>query len=588
MNRSSINSRALGILSLFLGATAGIAPAADRAVANVRVLHLCPDSGRVDVFVNGSATPFVSSLAFPHGTAFVEGPAGSYSFDIARAGAGIENSELSVPPTPLEGDGFYTGVAFDRFASIKGMILQEDFTAPPTGDFRARVFHAASGVGPVDLLALDSAGNTILLNDVSFGAQGTLTLVGGSYRVGLDLNNNLEPELTFVLPVIAPGTVLNLFAVADSFGAFLLAQFQDGTTLRINPEEADVRFAFDFGLGVGQEGWSFLTPPPFAGSAAVATAGGITIQTSNNTNSFGFFDSPLLELESGDFGTFEAEVVVSTDIANAGLVPQIRIRASDVDYARSTVFVVSSQGNANLAPTPAGRAYRIPFSLLAGRESARLSFDVLNFDGDAANARLTLEQITIRKLFGGLGVISPSGFEVANLDFSGGEANGFTARTAAPLRAPTFQATDAGLWIAGEAPGQFRSGGSGNDIFGFWGLETNIPLAAGRLYRIAATFASDSTTDQSNLTIPAYRFRVNDSSLQSSVYLNAESTTDALPSPTTTATVTQALWYRTPPGIEGNTWTFSFDYLYAPSTDNDASIGVYLQGFTVTEFPEFD
>jgi hypothetical protein len=219
------------------GATVRIDPRAPTAF--LRVLHLSPDAPAVDVFVNDGDDPVVADLAFPDGTGYLAVPAASYDIDVAPAGSSADDAVLSVDDLALAANGFYTAVAFDELATITALPVVDDYTGLAAGAIRVRLIHAAAAVGEVDVWNVPDTGDpTPLWTDVGFGVAGTaLDLPEGTYTVGVDVDNDASPDLTFELPELDAGSFVNVFAVNDEDGdVFLLAQLRDGSTARIDPE----------------------------------------------------------------------------------------------------------------------------------------------------------------------------------------------------------------------------------------------------------------------------------------------------------------------------------------------------------------
>lgn len=203
--------------------------------AGIRVLHLSPDAPAVDVFANETG-PVVTGLEFPEGTDFLEVDAGTYDFQIAASGSNAAEAVLEVNGLELEAGGFYTAVAYDELESISALALVEDFSEPAAGNIRVRAIHTAAGVGEVDIWNVTDPENPApLYENVGFGVAGEAAdLPAGAYAIGFDVDADAVPDLTFELPELAAGSIANLFAVNDG-SVFLLAQFADGTTARIDP-----------------------------------------------------------------------------------------------------------------------------------------------------------------------------------------------------------------------------------------------------------------------------------------------------------------------------------------------------------------
>jgi hypothetical protein len=62
-------------------------------------------------------------------------------------------------------------------------------------------------------------------------------LDAGAYTLGVDVDDDMTPDLTFVLPALPAGTFANVFAANDDAGdVFLVAELRDGSTVRIDAE----------------------------------------------------------------------------------------------------------------------------------------------------------------------------------------------------------------------------------------------------------------------------------------------------------------------------------------------------------------
>jgi uncharacterized protein (DUF2141 family) len=237
---TDVSKDVLGDAPADLPGDPGVDPGGDiptPAKARLRAIHLSPDAPAVDIFANGGATAAVTNLVFPAGTGYLELDAGTYTFDVAPKDAGVGASVLQVKDLPLESGKSYTAVAYDAVASIKALALVDDYAGLEAGKIRVRAIHAAAGVGQVDIWNIPAMGDpAALYTDVDFGAVGAyLDLPAGAYTLGIDVDNDGTPDLTFTTPALAAGTVANVFAVKQASAVFLLAQFADGTTARIDP-----------------------------------------------------------------------------------------------------------------------------------------------------------------------------------------------------------------------------------------------------------------------------------------------------------------------------------------------------------------
>jgi hypothetical protein len=207
--------------------------------AYLRVLHLSPDAPAVDVFVDGAEDPAVSGLEFPEGTAYLALPAASYDVDVAPAGTSAAASVLPIDDLALAAGTYYTAVAIDEVSRLGVLPLVDDYAGLAGGSIRVRAIHAAPTVGQVDLWNIPESGDpTPLWTNVDFGVAGeALDVPAGAYTIGVDVDNDMTPDLTFALPELAAGSFANVFATnEDGDDVFLLVQLRDGTTVRVNAE----------------------------------------------------------------------------------------------------------------------------------------------------------------------------------------------------------------------------------------------------------------------------------------------------------------------------------------------------------------
>ena len=202
----------------------------------IRVLHLSPDAPNVDVFVNGNDEPAITNLAFGDGTGTIELPAGNYRFDVSATGAPRSEAVITVEEFELERDRNYTIIAFDSLSMIKPLVVEDDFSEVSGDNIRARAIHVAANVREVDVYQVPEGGlRTILAQNVGFGvASDNLSLPARAYTIGLDIDNDSVVDIDYALPSLPAGTIANVYAVSDLLNVFLVAQFADGSTARID------------------------------------------------------------------------------------------------------------------------------------------------------------------------------------------------------------------------------------------------------------------------------------------------------------------------------------------------------------------
>lgn len=202
----------------------------------IRVLHLSPDAPNVDVFVNGNDEPAITNLAFGDGTGTINLPAGNYRFDVSATGAPRSEAVITVEEFELQRDRDYTIVAYDSLSMIKPLVVEDDFSAVGGDNLRVRAIHVAANVREVDVYQVpEGALRTILAQDVVFGGvSDNLSLPARAYTIGLDIDNDSVIDVDYALPSLPAGTIANVYAVSDLLNVFLVAQFADGSTARID------------------------------------------------------------------------------------------------------------------------------------------------------------------------------------------------------------------------------------------------------------------------------------------------------------------------------------------------------------------
>ncbi len=210
-------------------------------MAEIRVLHLGVNAPGVDVFANGEG-PVVENLEFRSSTEYLMVPAGDYTFQISVTGTTADDAVMA-PELTLDPDTKYTAVAIGDLNEAGDIALQtiplvDDDADIDAANVRLTVIHAAPAVGEVDIWEISDPANPVeLLSDVPFGAAGALPdIPAGALEIGLDVDNDATPDVTFSVPDAGLGGLqVNVFANNDPEGGVaLVAQLPDGTALPID------------------------------------------------------------------------------------------------------------------------------------------------------------------------------------------------------------------------------------------------------------------------------------------------------------------------------------------------------------------
>jgi hypothetical protein len=216
----------------------------------IRVFHGSPAAdgltpSGVDVVTGGAAV--ATALTYTSGTEAIVVPPGEYAFDVFANGADyqMDTPAISIPSLAYDADMNYTAVAYDDAGTPSALRIEDDLSAPAAGKMRVRAIHIADGVGQVDVWNFTDPENPApFFVDLDFGAASDAAEIDAqAYVLGIDVDNDGNPDLTFDVPALAAGTVANLYAVNDDTGVSIVAQLEDDTTVVLAAGSGDVRFA---------------------------------------------------------------------------------------------------------------------------------------------------------------------------------------------------------------------------------------------------------------------------------------------------------------------------------------------------------
>jgi len=340
------------------------------------------------------------------------------------------------------------------------------------------------------------------------------------------------------------------------------------------------------------EGWVFENPEPFADATASTPDGKLAITTTDNTNTFAFWESPLFDPapETGLDGPIHLEAMfhVSSEVADVAGAPALRLRTSSDSFNQSFVSVVNSMDDGLISPDEDGRiytqsAYYLALEDVFGRQQyqMRLDFDLLNFDPeDAIGSTLELGEVDVRNF-------SETIMEQRRLDaslffFEEGAIGFEFAAPNGPFADPAGSITDVGLTITPISD----SGMSFPDQFGFWGTPPDSPivtLESDRLYRVLFMVTSSAPAGQ-EMELPAFRLRLNDDSLRAAWYVNVESLPGGL-LPTEGNFVPYFVFFRVPPELDGAGLLASFDMILTNDSGNSPDHSISLRFLQVHSYP---
>ncbi len=186
--------------------------------AGVRVVHASPDAPNVDVLVDDAQV--LSSVPYLGSSSYLEVPAGTRNIKVNAAGTTTTVIDADVP---LTAGADYTVIAGGLVSDIAPIVVEDDRSAPPTGNAKVRAVHGAPSAPAVDIYVTapgaDLAVATPTLTSVPFGtASGYLAIPAGEYQLRVTpAGSKIVVIDSGTLPLVA-GQVRTVIAVDASGG----------------------------------------------------------------------------------------------------------------------------------------------------------------------------------------------------------------------------------------------------------------------------------------------------------------------------------------------------------------------------------
>jgi hypothetical protein len=200
----------------------------DDPKAFLRVVHASPDAPNVDVLVDGKTV--LTNVAYGTGSNYLKVKAGSRKIEVRATGTTADVINVTVT---LDKNNYYTALATNFLANITPLLLTDDNTAPPSGQVKARLVHAAPSAPNVDIyvVAPGTDINTVspTVTDLAFGAATSyLTVAAGSYQVLITPTGTKDiaidtGSLSLASGQIRTGVALDAPGGGTPFKALLLA-----------------------------------------------------------------------------------------------------------------------------------------------------------------------------------------------------------------------------------------------------------------------------------------------------------------------------------------------------------------------------
>ncbi len=347
-------------------------------------------------------------------------------------------------------------------------------------------------------------------------------------------------------------------------------------TVTPTPTPTPVRFDFT----ETEEGWTFVTTTEFSApdsSHVPGDPGVLNITATNNTDNFGYWESPVFQLygagavpmskaiqlnaDNTGSSVFIATYRVGTDVTDQSTVPQLRLRTTSLSLSKSSMLVVDSQGDGAYSPVPGGRDYKLWFVPSPDSVGFQLEFEMLNFyPTDAANGTLALDFVELAQTDPDTALINVA----VEKDYTFAVDNeGWESVSVPEFTAPGFDVGDGALKLVSAA---------GDNIFGYWASPVDagsVVIEAGKAYIARFNVMSDVPATDAAL-VPGLRCRFHEESFQAGVVLHIESLTGAV-SPVVGAPKEYDVYFEPPASAVGKRLILAFDILKTEIGDSDTA-----------------
>lgn len=340
------------------------------------------------------------------------------------------------------------------------------------------------------------------------------------------------------------------------------------------------------------DGWVFEgIPAYFTVPGSAAPAGRLDLIATNNTNTFGYWKSPEVVISrfnqpgglraiNGGFGPtslYRVRASVTTDSTNPSETPNFRFRASSRNFERTDELTITSANGGPLAPALGlPRTYDQFFTMAPSQNRFVLYFDVFgNSPDNIDGSRISLEELTVQALDQNQLLNNETLGQVISFR---GNSRGWSVRESG-LGRVSSAVTPNGLELGPvRDPSQLS--------FSYWGSPESSPLfnlQRNRLYLLTFTMLSSATSAQ-KASLPTFRLRANDGTLNFSPLVNIDAQSESSNVPFANVSVPYKLYFLSPNDLEGAAVHLSFDYAFGPNTGADPSLRVILESLKIETY----
>ena len=191
-------------------------------------MNAVPDESDLEVLVN--STSVAGNVAYGTSTGYQSVKSGSQQVVIEPSGSSTALLTHSINFS----SGTDTTVIASNFSSnISAFVLNDDNSAPASGNFKLRIVNSAPGLGPADVYIVDPTTdlNTVspTVSNLGFNsASGYQSLAAGSYKVVLTLVGQKFPAIDTGSLTFSSGQVRTFVGLNSQAGGFSYTMLQDG------------------------------------------------------------------------------------------------------------------------------------------------------------------------------------------------------------------------------------------------------------------------------------------------------------------------------------------------------------------------
>ena len=192
-----------------------------------RLMNAVPDESSLNVLVD--STSVSSNLAYGTSTGYLSESSGSHQVAIEPSGSSTTLLQQSIS---LASGSATTVISFNFSSSIANLVLNDDNSAPTSGDFKIRVVNASPNLGPADVYivtpgtALSTVSPTV--SNLGFGATTSYqSLAAANYEIALTSVGQKFAVIDTGTLTLSSGQVRTLVGLNNPSGGFTYAMLQD-------------------------------------------------------------------------------------------------------------------------------------------------------------------------------------------------------------------------------------------------------------------------------------------------------------------------------------------------------------------------